>query len=172
MIGLHSKTDAPRPSDSSTIAWLLKMCYTPAINYKLLFTFIIPMEQTKTKKAAPRKPRAIKAANSPEPVSSPADVSSRSVRYCGPTSHISHHHAAVAADGTKHIWAAPIIAGLAIILTATIAYSAVQAESSQLNTIKETELRGDYVKGIRDINQRLDQLEQTVNSLKGTAATQ
>jgi hypothetical protein len=124
------------------------------------------MEQTKTKKAAPRKPRVPKAANSPEPVSSPAALPAVTVRYAGPTSHPSHHHAAVAAEGTKHIWAAPIIAGLAIILTASIAYSAVQAESKQMQTIRETELRGDYVKGIRDINQRLDQLEQTLNSLK------
>jgi hypothetical protein len=130
------------------------------------------MEQTKTKKAAPRKSRASKAANSPAPISSPAALPAPTVRYCGPTSHPSHHDAKVAADGTKHIWAAPIIAGLAIILTASIAYSAVQAESKQMNTIKETELRGDYVRGIRDINQRLDQLEQTVNSLKGTTATQ
>lgn len=130
------------------------------------------MEQTKTKKAAPRKPRASKAANSPEPISSQAEVAARSVRYCGPTSHPSHHHASIAAEGAKHVWAAPIIAGLAIILTASIAYTAVQADSRQAEMMRETELRGDYVKGIRDINERLDNLEQAIQALQGTQAAE
>lgn len=128
--------------------------------------------ETKTKKAVSRKPRAVKAANSPEPISTPAELPTRTVRYVGPTSHPSHHHASVAADGAKHVWAAPIIAGLAIILTATIAYSAVQAESKQVNTIRDTELRGDYVKGIRDINKRLDALEKSIDSLKGATVSE
>lgn len=129
------------------------------------------MEQIKTKKAAPRK-RATKAANSPEPVSSPAELATRTVRYVGPTSHPSHHHASVAAEGVKHVWAAPIIAGLAIILTASIAYSSVQAESKQYNTMRETELRGDYVKGIRDINQRLNSMEKEIQSLKAVPVSE
>lgn len=148
------------------------MWYNSAITIPLHFTFIIPMETTKTKKA--RKPRAAKAANSPEPVATPAaeELTTRTVRYCGPTSHPSHHHAAVAAEGSKHVWAAPIIAGLAIILTATIAYSAVQANSEQVNMVRETELRGDYVKGIRDINQRLDKIEQRLNTVQGAVTAE
>lgn len=94
------------------------------------------------------------------------ELPTRSVRYCGPTSHPSHHHASVVADGVKHIWAAPIITGLAIILTATIAYTAVQAESKQASALHETELRGDYVRGIRDINMRLDAIEQQIQALQ------
>jgi hypothetical protein len=122
--------------------------------------------EAKTKKVVARKPRVAKAANSPEPIAPSAEIPNRIVRYCGPTSHPSHHHAAVAAEGSRHIWAAPIITGLAIILTASIAYTAVQAESKQASALHETELRGDYVKGIHDINQRLDAIEEAVQSLK------
>jgi hypothetical protein len=130
-----------------------------------IFTFIASME-TKTKKATSRKSRVAKSANSPEPIAPSAEPLCRAVRYCGPTSHPSHHHAMIAADGAKHIWAAPIIASLAIILTASIAYTAVQAESKQASALHETELRGDYVRGIRDINKRLDTIEQAIQALQ------
>lgn len=121
------------------------------------------MAQTKTKKApAKRRAKAKKAGNSPKPCK---DCTPRSVRYCGPTSHPSHHHAAVAAEGAGHIWAASIIAGLAIVLTGAIAFTAVQAESEQREQTRSQQLRGDIIREIRAVNSRIDQLEDTVEMI-------
>lgn len=127
------------------------------------------MEETKTKKAPAKKPRAIKAANAPAPVAKPCEPVAPTVRYCGPTSHPSHYHSAVAAQGHKHAWAASIIAGLALILTGSIAFTAVQAETEQRATIRSTELRGDFVREIRELNQRITALEEKVDALSGAA---
>ena len=118
------------------------------------------MAQTKIKKLS-RRPRAKKAANSPLPCKG-NDCTPKSVRYCGPTSHPSHHHAAVAAEGGKHVWAASIIAGLAIVITASIAFTAVQAETEQREQARSATLRGDIIREIRVLNDRMDRLEGNV----------
>ncbi|MBD3251342.1 hypothetical protein GF380_02705 [Candidatus Uhrbacteria bacterium] len=128
------------------------------------------MPQTKTKKAAtPRRTRAKKAANSPAPCKGCKmgckDCGPKSVRYCGPTSHPSHHHAAEAAEGSRHVWAASVVAGLAIVLTAAIAFTAVQAETEQREEVRSQQLRGDIVREIRAINQRIDGIEAKVDRL-------
>jgi len=120
------------------------------------------MAQTKTKKAPSKRPSKKKAGNSPKPSGSAAP---HSVRYCGPTSHPSHHHAAVAAEGAGHIWAASIIAGLAIVLTAAIAFTAVQAETEQKDQTRSQQLRGDIIREIRAVNSRIDQLEERVETV-------
>ena len=50
------------------------------------------------------------------------------VRYCGPTTSLTDHHAFHAARGVMHVWTASIVAGLAIVLTGTIAYTAAEAK--------------------------------------------
>lgn len=50
------------------------------------------------------------------------------VRYCGPTTSLTDHHALHAARGVMHVWTASIVAGLAIVLTGTIAYTAAEAK--------------------------------------------
>lgn len=127
------------------------------------YTFTFSMAQTKAKKApSKRRTRSKKAGNSPAPSS---QCTPKSVRYCGPTSHPSHHHAAVAASGSRHIWSASIIAGLAIVLTAAIAFTAVQAEEEQHDQIRSQQLRGDIVREMRSLNDRIDQLETKVEQL-------
>jgi hypothetical protein len=121
------------------------------------------MARTKTKKApAKRRARTKKAGNGPKPRE---DSRSKSVRYSGPTSHPSHHHAAVAAEGVRHVWSASIIAGLAIVLTAAIAFTAVQAETEQRQQTRSEQLRGDIIREIRAVNSRIDMLEETVDSM-------
>ncbi|MFA5130127.1 MAG: hypothetical protein WC477_04390 [Patescibacteria group bacterium] len=126
------------------------------------------MDQIKTKKAGSRKPRAAKAVNSPEPTAPSVPAEPKSVRYCGPTSQISHQHAHEAAQGVKHVWAAPIIAGLALLITATIAFNAVNAQSETAATIRNTKARLDVFTEVQKINTRLDAIEQQVQKLSGT----
>jgi hypothetical protein len=52
------------------------------------------------------------------------------VRYVGPTSHLHDHHIIHAARGVAHVWTAAIVAGLAVVLTGAIAYTAVEAQSA------------------------------------------
>lgn len=52
------------------------------------------------------------------------------VRYAGPTSHPRDHRMYEIAGGVKHIWLASVVAGLAVVLTGSIAYTAVQAETA------------------------------------------
>jgi len=49
------------------------------------------------------------------------------VRYVGPVTNIRDHHIIHAARGVAHVWTAAIVAGLAVVLTGAIAYTAVQA---------------------------------------------
>lgn len=52
------------------------------------------------------------------------------VRYSGPTSHPRDHLIHQAAHGARHVWMASVVAGLAVVLTGAMAYTAVQAESA------------------------------------------
>lgn len=68
----------------------------------------------------------------------------------------------VAAEGHRHVWAASVIAGLAIVLTAAIAFTAVQAETEQRNQIRDAQMRGDIIREIRTLNTRISDLEGRV----------
>ncbi|MCW1892538.1 MAG: hypothetical protein KIH65_004875 [Candidatus Uhrbacteria bacterium] len=125
------------------------------------------MAETKAKKVAPRRAAAkisVKEANSPAPEDA-CQPSPRSLRFSGPTTHISHDHSAQAAAGVRHVWPASIVVGLAIILTASIAYTAVQAETEQRQVIRSSHDRADIVRELRDLNTRLGQLEAKVNQI-------
>lgn len=110
------------------------------------------MPDIKTKKPAKRK-----GGNSPVPCG-PGSSCGHSgcedvcrVRYVGPTSHPRDHHAQEAAHGAKHVWTAAIVAGLAVVLTGAIAYSAVEAQTPQVN--------------LNALNRRLEKIEQAVQNI-------
>ena len=126
------------------------------------------MAQTKIKKAPTRAPRSIKAANSPIPSATGPACTPPTVRYVGPTSHPSHDHAHSAAEGVKHVWAAPIIAGLALLLTATFAFNAVHAQSEFMAQSRANDTRLDMVRQMNSLNARLDKLEQEIQQISVT----
>jgi hypothetical protein len=131
------------------------------------------MAQIKTKKATTRAPRALKAANSPEPTTPVTPPTcTPSVRYTGPTSAISHHHAHEAAQGVKHVWAAPIIAGLALLLTATFAFNAVNASTEFTANSRANDARLDTVRQMHALNARLDTLEKAIQDLSAAQQAQ
>ena len=123
------------------------------------FTFTLLMEQTKTKRSAKKRP----AGHSPIPMG-PGSVCGHSacvgncrVRYAGPTSHPRDHYIQMAAHGTKHIWMASIVAGLAAVLTGAIAYTAVQAESApRVTTLQQA---------VSVLSGRLDRIERKLDQV-------
>lgn len=80
------------------------------------------------------------------------------VRYVGPTTHMRDHHIVHAARGASNVWTAAIVAGLAVVLTGAIAYTALGADYNQPVM---TDMDGQF----RFINQRLDRMEDTLESL-------
>jgi hypothetical protein len=147
------------------------LCYTSGISKSLLSTrkFILShMAQTKIKKATTRAPKAAKAANTPIPSAIGPACPPPTVRYVGPTSHPSHDHAHSAAQGMKHIWAAPIIAGLALLLTTTFAFNAVHAQSEFTAQSRANDTRLDMVRQMNSINARLDKLEAEIQAMTAT----
>ncbi|HWQ99849.1 MAG TPA: hypothetical protein VN397_03315 [Candidatus Methylomirabilis sp.] len=115
------------------------------------------MAETKTKKSSRR---GGKAANAPAPCG-PGSTCGHSgcegtcrVRYVGPTSHTRDHHVQEAAQGARHVWTAAIVAGLAVVLTGTIAFSAADAATER---VKLTEHQ--------QILRRLENVERMVKDL-------
>jgi hypothetical protein len=79
------------------------------------------------------------------------------VRYCGPTSHPRDHLIHQAAHGVQHIWAASIVAGLAVVLTGFMAYTGVQAESApRVKNLNEA---------VAALWRKLDQVERMVKEM-------
>lgn len=70
-----------------------------------------------------------------------------------------NHHIVHAARGASHIWAAAIVAGLAVVLTGSIAFSAVQAEEQQRDPTTLMLL------ALRRIEMRLDRMEPKINKI-------
>lgn len=91
------------------------------------------MAETNAKKKTGGRKRAT-AANTPIPHGSTCGHSgckdACNVRYCGPTSHPRDHLLHKAAHGASHVWMASVVAGLAIVITMSMAYAAAQAESA------------------------------------------
>lgn len=91
-----------------------------------------------------KKPvRRRKAASSPMPVGPTGGMSKSptcghsgctgagcNVRYMGPTTHIRDHHVMDAARHASQVWTAAIVAGLAVVLTGTIAWQSVSAKTT------------------------------------------
>ncbi len=80
------------------------------------------------------------------------------VRYVGPTTHIRDHHIVHAARGASNVWTAAIVAGLAVVLTGAIAYTALGADYNQpaINN-----MGGQFSL----INQRLDRMEDMMQAV-------
>jgi hypothetical protein len=135
------------------------------------------MPEAKTKKpAVKRAPKAkastpavaAVAANAPAPCPScEPEAMSRpiSVRYTGPTSHPSHHHMKMAAENGRHTWAAAIIAGLAVVVTVSVAYSAVQAASETRTAIRQTVGEIQILQQIGLLREKMDQMEKKVDAI-------
>ena len=91
------------------------------------------MAETKAKKRSGGRKRA-SAGHSPIPQGATCGHSGCkemcSVRYSGPTSHPRDHLLHKAAHGAAHVWMASVVAGLAVVVTMSIAYTAAQAESA------------------------------------------
>lgn len=70
-----------------------------------------------------------------------------------------NHHIVHAARGASHVWAAAIVAGLAVVLTGSIAFSAVQAQEEQRDPTLLMML------ALRRIEMRLDRMEPKINRI-------
>lgn len=88
------------------------------------------------------------------------------VHYVGPTSQISDHHTMRAAHASSHIWAAAIVSGLAVVLTGVVAYSSVEASSTQQEAYVEETNRTD----MDAMFERINSLEATIQSMKESCA--
>ncbi len=123
------------------------------------------MPEVKTKKS----PRRRKAANSPIPSGPIQDAGGTcghsgcgttcKVRFVGPTSNIRDHSIMHAARGVTNVWTAAIVAGLAVVLTGAIAYTAVQAEGTATTDAKDAAV----MQQLSAINQRVSELEATIS---------
>lgn len=80
------------------------------------------------------------------------------VRYVGPVSSMRDHHIVHAARGVAHVWSAAIVAGLAVVLTGAIAYTAVQADTAASQASDRATLQ----RQLSQMNSRLDRIEQAV----------
>lgn len=142
--------------------------YTSDIHHSSL-TVLYRMAETKKKRSSGKRASMHKAGHSPIPGStcghSGCDASCK-VRYCGPTSHPMSHHAAEAAAGMKHVWAASVIAGLAVVLTGVIAFSSAQAHEAAQADARSQTIRGDILRELNRVNERLDALEASVHELQ------
>ena len=90
------------------------------------------------------------------------------VRHVGPTSPIRDHHIAHIARGVSNVWTASIVAGLAVVLTGTIAYSAVQAAPVERASASQASTNAALAKlnsRFGELNTRLDNLETRLKAL-------
>ena len=92
------------------------------------------------------------------------------VRYVGPVSHLRDHHAWHAARGSTHVWAAAVTTGVALVLTAAIAYTTIDAKN-----VARAESSDEQVATTEDVEriiQRLDKLERAQTDLEVTIHNQ
>ncbi|MBU2566045.1 hypothetical protein KKG46_00615 [Patescibacteria group bacterium] len=126
------------------------------------------MKEAKPKKRVIKK--GTKATNSPsvQPISScghsHCDTHCR-VRYIGPTSRIHDHHILHTARGVAHIWTATIIAGLAIVITGTVAFTTVSAKASQVQEEQSNESTQLILDRLDKMEHRIDMLEQDIEGM-------
>lgn len=91
------------------------------------------------------------------------------VRYVGPTSQLSDHHATHFAQASSHIWSAAVVTGLALVVTGSIAYQSVSAESTKAAKAlqKQNANRADIAQVIEQLN-RIERVStETRDLLKG-----
>lgn len=90
------------------------------------------------------------------------------VRFVGPTSSMRDHHIMHAARGVTNVWTAAIVAGLAVVLTGAIAYTAVEARSTASNDASANSV----MDKLTTIDQRLNNIEDLLRKHVSTGATQ
>jgi len=92
------------------------------------------------------------------------------VRYIGPVSPIRDHHIWHVARGVSHIWSAVIIAGLAVVLTGTVAYSTVNAANQTKEDQRSLNSTSLILNKLDALEYRLSALERDVqqSALKNT----
>lgn len=93
------------------------------------------------------------------------------VRYVGPTSHMRDHHIVHTARGISHVWTAAIVAGLAVVLTGAVAWTAVDAQQKTTMDPNVAAVR----EGVDKLGKRMDRMEdllkQLMSQCKASAAT-
>ncbi len=151
------------------------MCHGERVIYflhqhsHLSFTHIMP--EPKMKKPVARK-SPLKSANAPEPTGpiagptcghSSCGVACK-VRYVGSTSHMRDHFVMHAARGVTHVWSAAVVTGLAVVLTGTVAFTAVQAKEGQRQALVRREMatRAD----LHMLNERLGVMERLLQQAR------
>lgn len=77
------------------------------------------------------------------------------VRHVGPTTHLRDHDIVHAAKGSTHAWTAALVAGLAVVLTGAIAYTAVEAEAPK----RESD------RALRELTRRIDTLDKRLQQV-------
>ncbi len=87
------------------------------------------------------------------------------VRFVGPTSHPRDHQILTAARGVANAWTAAIVAGLAVVLTGAIAYTAVEAQSP-----KGSETNRGVAQELAKLNRRLNSVEELLRKHVSTDA--
>lgn len=128
----------------------------------------------KTKKTVRR--RVVKTAPSPVP-EGPIGGSIRSacghsacgeicrVHYVGPVSQMRDHHILHVSRGMSHIWAAAIIAGLAVVLTGAFAFSAAQAQTDAKIEDSNLSSKQSILREIRRMRLEVGDLQAQVTKL-------
>ncbi len=115
--------------------------------------------------------RVKKAANSPAP--GPCGHShcgdTCRVRYIGAVSSIRDHHIMHVARGVSHVWTAAIIAGLAVVLTGAVAYSAANASSEERDDIRSAKSTEVIVEQMQRMNDRMSVLEEQLRAASETS---
>ncbi len=92
------------------------------------------------------------------------------VTYAGPVSRMHDHHMIAAARGTMHIWPAAVITSLALLVTATVAFTSVNASQDQRVQAlqKQAANRADIDKIVQQLNRIEGIVTETRDAVKGT----
>ncbi|MBU1448328.1 hypothetical protein KJ925_00175 [Patescibacteria group bacterium] len=87
------------------------------------------------------------------------------VHYVGPVSHMRDHHILHVSRGMSHIWAASIIAGLAVVLTGAFAFSAAQAQTDAKIEDSRLSTKQSIIREIRQMRLEMEDLQTQVSKL-------
>jgi uncharacterized protein YlxW (UPF0749 family) len=68
------------------------------------------------------------------------------------------------ARGVSHIWTAVIIAGLAVVLTGAVAYSAANASEQQKDDVRSAQSTGLIVEQLQRMEDRISSLEERIRA--------
>lgn len=152
-------------SHSIVISSIYNLFYNIFVDVCSCVIIIVPFIMTKktTKKRVVRK--RTKSANTASPCGHSYCSDQCRVRYIGPTTHIRDHHILHAARGISHVWPAVIIAGLAVVLTGTIAYHAANAQNQETEKQLVENSTEQILNKIERLENRIDAMERDMEGL-------